>query len=78
MGQRVEIQEFYVETADHSTDSNTSFVGKANVNSDGDTSRPIWQITKFTETGSAFSKTYADGDIKFDNIWDNRESLTYK
>ena len=77
MGGRVEMQEFYIEVAEDSTDSSITYVGKAFVASDGDKSRPIWQILKITETGTSTSVTYADGDVKFDNIWNDRETLSY-
>ena len=39
------------------------------------TSAAVWQITKLTvATGHV---THADGDAEFDNIADNRASLTY-
>lgn len=39
------------------------------------TSAAVWQITKLTvATGRV---THADGDEEFDNIADNRASLTY-
>lgn len=34
-----------------------------------------WQIIKFDT--SAGSGKYADGNTNFDNVWDNRASLTY-
>jgi len=37
-----------------------------------------WRIAKLTYSG--FNVTdiqFADGDVEFDNIWDNRESLSY-
>lgn len=78
MGSRVEIQEFYIEVDVDSGDSTKTYVGKANMNSDGDQSRPIWQIMRIIEVGEAASIKYANGDVKFDNVWDNRESLEYK
>lgn len=40
------------------------------------TSSPVWQIQKIS-TASGVVITYADGDDAFDNIWDNRTSITY-
>jgi hypothetical protein len=39
-----------------------------------------WAIKKYSYeigTGLLLDKKWADGDIAFDNIWANRESLTY-
>jgi len=39
------------------------------------TSGSVWRV--FRETESDGTILYADGDANFDNIWDNRTSLTY-
>lgn len=36
-----------------------------------------WKIKKITEVGTITTIQYADGNSKFDNIWDDRASLTY-
>lgn len=40
------------------------------------TSQPFWQIIKLDET-TGLVLAYADGDGNFDNVWDNRASLSY-
>jgi hypothetical protein len=50
------------------------YVGKAPIGSA--TSSAVWQIVKL-DTTSGLVKTWADGNASFDNIWDNRASLTY-
>ena len=41
-------------------------------------SEAFWRIRKLTYDGSNNTVVqWADGDGKFDNIWDNRASLTY-
>ena len=40
------------------------------------TSAPSWRIRRL-DTTSGINLKYADGDTKFDNIWDNRASLSY-
>jgi hypothetical protein len=40
------------------------------------TSDPLWQITKIDETSGTVI-TYADGDLLFDNVFDDRAGLTY-
>lgn len=37
----------------------------------------FWRITKLTTTGAVTISTYADGNDLFDNVWDNRASLSY-
>ena len=42
------------------------------------TSDPIWKIMKFTFSGTNIvSRDWADGDTKFDNVWDDRAALAY-
>lgn len=41
------------------------------------TSAASWRIKRITFTGDDASTVWADGDENFDNIWDNRASLTY-
>lgn len=55
--------------------SSVTYVGKAAISSD--TSDPVWQIFKMTVSGTQTIITFADGNNNFDNIWDNRASLTY-
>lgn len=39
-------------------------------------SAAVWQVTRFDTTVGVI-QTYADGNTNFDNIWDNRASLSY-
>lgn len=41
------------------------------------TSAASWQISKFELTGNVLEEQTADGDLAFDNIWDNRAALSY-
>ena len=41
------------------------------------TSDPVWQIIRYSEVGNITTKEFADGDMAFDNIWDNRAALSY-
>lgn len=38
---------------------------------------PLWQIQKITIVGTETIIEFADSDAKFDNVWDDRASLTY-
>ena len=39
---------------------------------------PAWQIKKYTYSGSNLTDVqFADGNTQFDNIWNNRTSLSY-
>lgn len=52
------------------------YIGKASPGTA--TSSAAWQIQKLTYSGSNITDIqWADGDISFDNIWDNRDSLSY-
>ena len=57
-------------------DSNdpTTYIGKAPIGSA--TSSAVWQVAKL-DTTSGLVKTWADSNASFDNVWDNRASLTY-
>ncbi len=59
---------------DDVSELDTTYIGKADIGSS--TSASVWQIHKVDETsGNIF--LWADGNDNFDNIWDNRTSLTY-
>lgn len=40
------------------------------------TSAAVWQVKLLDET-TGLVTTFADGDANFDNIWDDRASLSY-
>lgn len=52
-----------------------SYVGKAAIGSA--TLSAAWQIQRLTEVTGDLTIEWADGNANFDNIWDNRASLTY-
>lgn len=41
------------------------------------TSASLWKIRRIQTSGSVTTVSFADGNSNFDNIWDNRASLTY-
>lgn len=51
-----------------------SYIGEAQPASS--TSAAVWRIRKL-DTTSGVNLLYADGNTRFDNIWDDRVSLTY-
>lgn len=55
---------------------NLEYVGFAAIGSA--TSSSVWQIFKLTySSGNLVSITWAGSNEKYDNVWDNRTSLTY-
>lgn len=62
---------------DTASTTGITYVGKAALGSL--TSAAAWQIMKMDETGTPVTlvATWADGNDSFDNVWDNRTSLTY-
>ena len=58
----------------NSTDLKISYIGMAAVGTLG--SAASWQIQEIDTTSGVIIKL-ADGDSKYNNVWDNRESLTY-
>lgn len=59
---------------DDTSTANVTYLGKSVSGADG--SQSVWQIQKIDES-SGIVITWADGDQLFDNVWDNRTSLTY-
>lgn len=54
----------------------TTYVGKAPVGSAA--SDAVWQIMKMVESAGVTTITWADGDTVFNNVWNDRASLTYE
>ena len=40
-------------------------------------SSAVWRIKRLDETGPDLDILWADGDASFDNVWDDRASLSY-
>jgi hypothetical protein len=62
---------------DYDENGNMIYSGKAPVGSL--TSTAIWQIQKSIYNGNNYlvAILWANGDANFDNVWDDRASLTY-
>lgn len=60
---------------EHSTDPTISYVGKAVPGTA--TSSALWQIKRIIAAANDVTIEFAGSDDKFDNIFDDRESLTY-
>jgi hypothetical protein len=56
-------------------DSSTAYVGEAALGSA--TSAAVWRIKRISVSGTVTTITWADGNENFDNVWDNRASLSY-
>lgn len=50
------------------------YVGEAAISSS--TANPVWRIKRINTTSGVIVE-WADGNYNFDNVWDNRASLTY-
>ena len=57
------------------TDGNTIYQGWAKRTSL--TSEPVWRIKRTIISGSDITTVWCDSNINFDNVWDNRLSLSY-
>lgn len=55
--------------------SGVTYVGEAVVGTA--TSAASWRIKRITEASGDLTIEWADSDSNFDNVWDNRASLTY-
>jgi hypothetical protein len=51
------------------------YVGKALIGSLD--SQDLWQIVRYTTTGSVLKSEYANGSEEFNRVWNNRTTLTY-
>ena len=61
---------------DSATTTNVTYVGKATIATA--TSAASWQIFKMDETtANTLIITWADGNSNYDNVWNNRASLSY-
>lgn len=60
---------------DDTTTANMTYIGKADVGSA--TSSAVWRIARCDITSGTNVITYADGNGNFDNVWDDRSSLSY-
>lgn len=67
-------RKYAIQVAVDSGDTNITYVGEALPGTA--TSGALWRIQSINET-SGTVVTWADGDSNFDNIWDNREGLSY-
>ena len=56
-------------------DANTTYIGKAKFGLATSVAR--WQIKKISISGNVTTISWANGDDDFNQIWDNRASLTY-
>lgn len=52
-----------------------SYIGFAPIGSA--TSAAVWRIFRLQTTGDVQAQEWADGDSSYDNIWDDRATLTY-
>lgn len=53
----------------------TTYIGASNPGSS--TSSAAWQIKRITVSGTQTFIEFADGNLNFDNVWNNRAALTY-
>lgn len=55
--------------------SNLTYIGLAKLGSDE--ANAVWQILRIQKTGTVSKFQYADGDMRYNNVWNDRASLTY-
>ncbi|MGE0536660.1 MAG: hypothetical protein AB7O68_16940 [Pirellulales bacterium] len=61
---------------DYDASGNMIYMGRSNIKAQN--SAAVWEIRKFTYSGSNLtSVTWADGNRRADNVWDDRASLSY-
>jgi len=68
----------YLTKIDDTTTPNVIYIGNAVLTGSAvPTSSNVWQIKRLDLSSLALDKKWADGNANFDNVWDNRASLTY-
>jgi YD repeat-containing protein len=67
----------YTVRMEYDISQNLIYLGRARISSA--TSGAVWQIRKFTYdvNNNPTAILWADGNKKYDNIWDNRGALAY-
>ena len=60
---------------DESSTTNTTYVGYATIGTAN--SAASWKVFRMFDDKGDLTITYADGDSNYDNIWDDRVTLTY-
>jgi len=64
-----------IEQQDESTTAGTIYGGWAPIGSA--TSASVWKIIKVVKSGTSLTTYRADGNDNYDNIWDDRQLLSY-
>ena len=70
----IELKNYAMSIKTDSVDANVKYIGYAEIGSGTD--EAVWQIMKLDQT-SDVDITWCDSNQKFDNEFDERESLTY-
>lgn len=73
--QKVIVEDRAIKLINDVVDTTTQYIGKAEAGSG--TGAPVWQIQRILTEGTTTTIEWADGDYKFDNVWDDRASKTY-
>ncbi len=71
----VEKVENYTKVIDLANESTKIYIGWATIGTA--TSAAFWKIKKITIASSVYTIEWADGNLAFDNVYDNRDSLSY-
>jgi hypothetical protein len=66
---------YAVRVAVDSVHNDWFYIGKAEPAAD-DTAN-VWQVKKMVKTTTDITITWADGNLLFDNSWDNREAISF-
>lgn len=69
------VQEIPLEQIVDKTDPNTIYIGEANHRTP--LSAASWRIKRVSTSGTITTISFAGGTDKFDQVWDNRASLSY-
>ncbi len=72
-----QFREFPRKTVLIDCDGDYTYVGLTGLGLSTLTDESIWQILRVYESGNTTTVLWADGNDLFDNIWEDRATLTY-
>lgn len=76
MAINITTKELDLATIIDSPDSNTTYIGDAKIGSAK--TDAVWQIMKIVKSGTEVEVQLANGNLRYNSIWNDRTSLVYR
>lgn len=74
-GDSIQTRDFALASRIDEASATVTYIGKADIGSLN--ASAVWRISRLTVSGTVTTIEYADGDSAYDNVWDDRASLSY-